>query len=53
MLPSDAALAVPLIEAEKAATHFPIVITQRETLIEWRLEYLSLATDPPQPMVAD
>jgi len=28
-------------------------VWQRETLIEWRLEYLSLAPDPPQPMVTD
>jgi hypothetical protein len=30
-----------------------LTVQQRETLIEWRLEYLSLAADPPQPMVTD
>jgi hypothetical protein len=30
-----------------------LTVQQCETLIEWRLEYLSLATDPPQPMVTD
>lgn len=30
-----------------------LTVHQREQLTEWRLEYLSLAADPPHPMVTD
>jgi hypothetical protein len=30
-----------------------LTVQQREQLTEWRLEYLSLAADPPHPMVTD
>jgi hypothetical protein len=30
-----------------------LTVQQRERLTEWRLEYLSLAADPPHPMVTD
>jgi hypothetical protein len=30
-----------------------LTVQQREQLTEWRLEYLSLAVDPPHPMVTD
>jgi hypothetical protein len=30
-----------------------LTVQQREQLDEWRLEYLSLAADPPHPMVSD
>lgn len=30
-----------------------LTVQQREQLIEWRLEYLSLAADPPDPMVTE
>lgn len=30
-----------------------LTVQQRERLTEWRLEYLSLATDPPHPMVTE
>ena len=30
-----------------------LTVQQRERLAEWRLEYLSLAADPPQPMVSE
>ena len=30
-----------------------LTVQQREQLTEWRLEYLSLATDPPHPMMTE
>ena len=35
------------------ASDAALTVQQREKLAEWRLEHLSLAADPPQPMVSE